>query len=200
MTRKLPDSDGNLRIKARVLPWVKGVNVETEADGVEKGKWTQINFQFIELEATWQLIEMIQRKWERFSIFLGRGQPTAWTWTDNQNSLDTLFTSEEYRMVMDKARGGGWWLHTEPLATCYRLQQAQRYQQWILTETGNAGLPAEHCRRCILAGLWQGAPKQSLNKVQDIKRNQMKILRDFRKGSLSPWAVHIDRELQSQRI
>lgn len=46
---------------------------------------------------------MIQRKWERFSIFLG-GATHNRTWTENQNSLNTLFTSEEYRMVMDKAK------------------------------------------------------------------------------------------------
>ena len=72
-------------------------------------------------------------------IFLGGRATHNRTWTDNQNSLNTLFTSEEYRMVLDKAREEADGFTRKALAACYRLQQAHWYQQRILTGMGMLG-------------------------------------------------------------
>ena len=95
---------------------------------------------------------MIQRKWESFFILGGGVEGAAHnpTWTNNQNSVNTLFTSEEHRMVLDEAREEADGFTGKPLAIWYRLQPMligvpAADPDW----DGDAGLQAEHYRHCI---------------------------------------------------
>ena len=75
------------------------------------------------------------------------------TWTDNQNSLNTLFTSEEHRMVLDEAREEADGFTGKPLAIWYRLQQASWYQQRILIGMGMLGYKLSTTDIAFLSGL-----------------------------------------------
>lgn len=74
-----------------------------------------------------QLLEVIQRDWKIFFSLIFATH--NWTWADFKNLLNTL-TSEECRMVLDKARRKQIGYVQKPLATPWELQQASYTDSW----------------------------------------------------------------------
>ena len=101
---------------------------ECKVGGMDLGPLFFCNFEFIWKNANLQRRPQGDRK-HCFSLFFLPLVICSLTWGDVQSVLNTLLTSEECRIVQDKAQKEADGLLQNPLVTQLRLQQVQLCEQ-----------------------------------------------------------------------